>query len=120
VDDIVKGHILALEKGKSGERYILGGENITYNDMVDIVTQQLQKKRYRIHMPLSIMKGLSAVELLRARISNHEPWIIPKWVSKYLYDCALDSSKAQKELGYTITPFHEGAARTIEWLSKKN
>jgi hypothetical protein len=79
-----------LEKGKSGERYILGGENITYNDIVDIVQGQLGKKNFRIYMPIGLMKGLSSFELLRAKISNHEPWMVPKWVAKYLYDNALD------------------------------
>jgi nucleoside-diphosphate-sugar epimerase len=120
VDDIVKGHILALEKGVSGERYILGGENITYRDIVGIVEDEIEAKRYKIYMPLSIMKGLSAIELLRAKVSSHEPWIIPKWISKYLYDCVLDSSKACNELGYTITPFRKGTARTIEWLNEQD
>jgi farnesol dehydrogenase len=120
VDDIVKGHILALEKGRSGERYILAGDNLTYNDVEKIVLGQLGKKNIRIYMPIGLMKGLSSFELLRAKISNHDPWIIPKWISKYLYDCALDSSKACNELGYTIMPFAEGTAKTIEWLKAQN
>jgi nucleoside-diphosphate-sugar epimerase len=116
VDDIVKGHILALEKGRSGERYILGGENISFNDVVATLEETTGKRKIKIYMPLSLMKGLSSFELLRAKISNYEPWIVPKWVSKYLYDCALDSSKAKNELGYTITPFREGTTKTLEWL----
>ncbi len=91
IGNVVNDHILASEKGRPGERYIPGGENLTFD------------------------------ELSRAldHVTGLPPAITPDFVKKYMNHWSLSSRKAIEELGYEITPFKEGAKRTIEWLGRK-
>lgn len=116
VEDVVTGHILASEKGRPGQRYILGGENISFNEMFRLLGIETGIKRRMMHFPEGLLSGIATgMEFL----SNHtgQPALITKgWVKKYLNNGSLSSSKAINELGYEITPFEEGLKCTISWL----
>jgi len=114
IEDVVDGHFLAMEKGRSGERYILGGENISYEHLVKTILKVCNKKVKILTIPEAVIKLYSHWELFRAKISDYEPWIVPKWVEKYKYNAAYSSKKAEVELGYKITPLAEGLTRTIQ------
>ena len=117
IDDVVNGHILAMSKGQTGEKYILGGENVSYNEFFDTLTK-VSGKKYRLYKtPLFLMLGFAKLQELLAGSFNRPPLITPKWVKRYLYDWALSSQKAQRELGYEITPLEKGMAQTIKWLN---
>lgn len=114
IEDVVNGHLLAIEKGRSGERYILGGENISYEHLINTALKVCDRKVKVIPIPEAIIKLYSFLDLFRAKVSDYEPWIVPKWVEKYKYDAAFSSNKAITELGYAITPFEEGLKKTIQ------
>ncbi len=118
VDDVVHGILQAMEKGRSGERYILGGVNVTFNEFIN-TTRQLSgiDKKLR-HIPFSVLSIFSHLQLAYAKLTGKPPTITPDWIRKYNYHWALDSSKAMNELGYRIRPLEEGIAYTIEWLKK--
>ena len=116
VDDVVRGHILAMERGKSGERYLLGGENLSYNDFFKLLAE-LSNKHYRmIHMPSSLAMGYSYFEQSRAKVFNSYPQITPSWVKTFLADWAFSCEKAKKEIGYSITPLRDALSTTVKWL----
>jgi farnesol dehydrogenase len=119
VDDVVQGHILAMERGKTGHTYILGGTNHDYNEFFDTLKNVTGIRRRMIHMPISFQMLFSRFQLLKTKFGG-EPLITPKWIAKGKYDWKVDPSKAVNELGLQITPLDEGLRRTVEWVRSQN
>jgi len=120
VDDVVNGHILALEKGIAGEKYILGGENISYIDFFKVLSEISGEKYILFKFPLYLMLFLSFFMLLIAKGFGVRPLITPGWVRKYNYNWVLSSNKACEQLGYKITPLRTGITRTLDFLKSGN
>lgn len=118
IDDVVEGHILAATSGKKGERYILGGENLTFRELFDIVGEACGKRRIIFPLPVFLMKLIIKMAFLISRITGKSPFITSDWLDKYLNDWIISSEKAASGLGYRITPFREGAAKTVNWIRK--
>ncbi len=116
IDDVVNGHILAMEKGVKGSTYILGGSNHSYMEFFQLLRSLSGINRRLFPMPLWIIRFVAYVNLKSAQLFGIEPVITPKWVAKAKYDWKVDASKAHKELGMTITPLREGLQRTIDWI----
>lgn len=117
IDDVVRGHLLAMKYGNRGERYILGGENVSYNDFFRILSE-VSKSHYRmIHIPQWMALAVSNIEKFRAQLTDHYPLLTPGWVKTFLADWEFSTEKAQSHLGYTITPFHEALEKTVQWLA---
>jgi nucleoside-diphosphate-sugar epimerase len=120
VQDVVEGHLLAMERGRPGERYLLGGENASYNELFEIVSE-LSGRRYRLfHVPGFLALLTSEVERFRGKHFKHHPLITPAWVRTFIADWAFSTEKAQIELGCKITPLREALAMTIDWLQQLN
>jgi len=120
VDDVVNGHILAAEKGKSGERYILGGENISFNSFFSILAEVSGKRYLLFPVPLFIMTATARFLEYQEKFTGISPPVTVPWVKKYMHDWSISSEKAVNELGYKITPFKQGVTQTLQWLYKKN
>lgn len=118
VDDVVSGHILALEKGESGERYILGGNNMTYIDLFNQLSQITGRKYRLFKLPLFTMLTISWCMLLMSKLFKIPPLITPPWVKKYNNNWELSSEKAINNLGYQVTPINVTIAETIKYLKK--
>lgn len=119
VDDVAEGHILAMKKGKTGERYILGGENIAFIDLMKLIARESGKKFRFIKIPVFIMFLLSWMFLIIAKITGIKPLITPGFVKKFLPDWRVSSEKAKKELDYNPVSIELGIKQTIEWLKKE-
>jgi len=118
VDDVVEGHVLAMEKGRVGQRYILGGENVSLRQFFRIV-DQVSGKRHRQLPIFKVLPLLFAVcQEKRAQWFGVYPRITPGWVRAFLADWAHSSEKARRELGYRPTPLVEGMRITYEWLQR--
>jgi farnesol dehydrogenase len=116
ITDVLDGLILAMKKGRSGERYIIGGQNLTYNEFFETLGKVIGKSRFMIKIPLKIIMFISEIQLHLAELTGKPPVITPVWVKKYFHSWAISSNKAKNELGYQITPIHEGINKTLEWL----
>ena len=116
VDDVVTGHLLAMENGRAGERYVLGGENLTYDELFGIMTELAGKKYLMFHLPVPVMEFVADIMLLLAKVSGIPPLIIPGLVRKYYHNWNVSCEKAMHELGYRPVGFKTGAGLTIEWL----
>jgi farnesol dehydrogenase len=120
VDDVVNGHILAMQKGRSGERYILSGVNASYLEFFDVLARVTGKKLRLFPLPVWAMMLAGRALQLRTALTGKPPLLTPKWIKKYLYDWSLDCSKAQQELGYTYRPLEEGLQQTVEWIRQQS
>ncbi|HVX51543.1 MAG TPA: NAD-dependent epimerase/dehydratase family protein [Chitinophagaceae bacterium] len=119
IDDVVNGHILAMQKGRSKERYILSGVNAAYNEFFTILSDVTGKQLRLINLPVWAMMLAGRFMMLRTKLTGKPPLLTPKWIKKYLYDWSLSCEKAQTELGYTYMPLREGLEKTICWLKKQ-
>ena len=118
VNDVVQGFIQAMNSGKPGERYILSGEDASFNDLIKIIAD-ISGKYYRMYrLPQSLILIASSVMLLYARLSGSEPLIIPDYVRKFGIDWSVSCEKARKELGYNPITLRQGITNTLEWISR--
>jgi farnesol dehydrogenase len=116
VDDVVRGHILAMEKGRVGERYILGGENASLRRFFEVVDDVCGRRHRQVPLPRPLALAYAHLEQRRAQWFGSHPRITPGWVATFLQDWAYSCAKAERELGYTCTPLREGVRLTCEWL----
>lgn len=116
VDDLVKGHILAMEKGRIGERYILGGENASLKHIYELVDEASGKRHFQISLTPAVAMFYAKAERTKAEWFGLYPQITPGWVETFLQEWAYSCAKAEEELGYTITPLREGIRTTFQWL----
>jgi farnesol dehydrogenase len=120
VHDVVKGHVAAMERGAMGEKYLLGGENVSYNEFFEMLAE-LSKRKYRLfHVPPSLALAVSQLEKFRAEWFGHYPLITPGWVRTFLADWAFSCAKAERDLGYKITLLREALDSTVKWLDNHN
>ena len=121
IRDRVNGQIFAMQKGISGEKYILGGTNISFKNFFGEISVVSGKNYKLFHLPFSMMLVISKFELFMAETFGKNPLITPPWVKRYLQNRPVSSKKAIANLNYSITPLNEGIQKTIEWLkSEKN
>ncbi len=116
VDDLVQGHLLAMDRGRPGERYILGGENVSLKQLFALVDAATGRRHFQVNLPPALAKAFGHWEQLKAAWLGLHPKITPGWVETFLTDWTYSSAKAQRELGYHITPLAEGIRLTCTWL----
>ena len=119
IDDIVDGHIQAMKHGTPGEKYFLGGENISYKHLFEVMKKNVRTKGLIFKAPQSIVNTLSWIEFLLAKSTGREPSITPDFVVRLGQNAACDCSKAVREIGYHITPFEEALRTTILSIQNK-
>jgi NAD+-dependent farnesol dehydrogenase len=119
IDDVVTGHMLAMEKGKAGEKYILGGENLSFNTFFSLLERKSEKKYLLIKVPMPLMMVYGWQEEMMANVFGRTPLVTTKWIKKYNLDFSFSSEKAVRELGYKITPFEQGLNTTLSWLRQE-
>ena len=120
VDDVVNGHFLAMEKGLGGEKYILGGENLSYRSFFQAIKQNIGKKIRLIRIPKLLIKIWSFFYMSICLLLKRETHFSPKAVDRLAQSRALSCDKAIRQLNYSITPFSEGIQKTIIHLKNKN
>ncbi len=115
VADVVAGHIGAARSGRKGERYILGGENLTHKQAFQITAEVVGGIVPRARMPIAVLKLGAKLFDAAGRIMNKQPLVTSELFSGAgLYNW-YSSEKAQRELRYTITPFRDAVAKTYSW-----
>lgn len=113
IDDVVQGHIAAMRFGKAGERYILGGANLSYADVVHFIKGLIPQSRLVSATP-SVLTAMGWWNIVRYRLTGKEPELTPNVVKRITRNAALECCKAVNELNYRITPFPTGLQMTIK------
>ncbi|PSR99760.1 Dihydroflavonol 4-reductase [Actinidia chinensis var. chinensis] len=116
VDDVVEGHIAALNNGQPGERYLLTGENASFVDVFDMAAALTGTARPRFKIPLSIIEVYGWISVLFSRIAGKLPLISPPTVCVLRHQWAYSCEKAKTELGYNPRGLNEGLAEVLPWL----
>ncbi|MDQ3535199.1 MAG: NAD-dependent epimerase/dehydratase family protein [Bacteroidota bacterium] len=120
IDDVVRGHIQAMNIGKSGENYLLGGENISFNDFIDYIKKFTGENKWMIRINSSLIYGLIIVQEKICILIKKPPFITTSWFRRLEQSAAYSSNKAINQLDYKITPFSKGIKRTIDFLKINN
>ncbi len=118
VNDVVQGHLLAMEKGRKGERYILGGENLSFAQLIQRTNMIIGRKSPKFYLPRSAMGTVSKILKLAQVMGLHlhmTPELVQQMSSWYLF---VDSSKAKRELGYNPRSIDDAIRGTISWLKE--
>lgn len=116
VDDVALGHLLAAERGKVGERYILGGENLTLKQVLDTLAEVSGLPRVRMRIPRVVALGWAYADVSLGHLNRaHLPMATPDAVrisGKYEF---FSSAKAAKELGFPQSSAREALRKAVEW-----
>jgi dihydroflavonol-4-reductase len=117
VTECARGHIAALEKGRRGERYILGGENLTLKQILDKLAAitGLPSPSVRVPYVLALATGV-VDEVVTGRIRGREPRATIDAVRMGRKKMFVSSAKAERELGWKIVPVEEALRRAAEWF----
>src|SRR5688572_29969639 len=116
VEDVAKGHALALEKGRAGERYFLAGENVDMNAFFERLREVAGIAPPRRHIPYGAAAALGWLLYAWAELTGLPPVLTHEVVGVFREHWAYSSDKAERELGYRARPLSEGLRRTVEWL----
>lgn len=119
VDDVARGHLAALERGKRGERYFLCGENATLTDLFRALSEITGKAAPSRHIPYGVATALGLCLWTWAELSGHPPLLTHNEVGVFREHWAYLSTKAERELGYARTPLREGLRLTVDWLKQE-
>ncbi len=115
--ECARGHVAALEKGKSGERYILGGQNLTLKQILDQLARITGLPSPKVKLPYIFAFAAGVVdETITGRILNREPRATIDTVRMGRKKMFASSDKAERELGWKIVPVEGALRRAVEWF----
>jgi dihydroflavonol-4-reductase len=116
VDDVANGHLLAMEKGKVGQRYILGGENLSLKQVLDLLSEVSGRPQVRARIPRAVALVWAYLDTGLARLNpKHIPAATPDAVRVSSKKEYFSSARAMRELGYTYIPAREALRKAVEW-----
>ena len=119
VDDVSRGHILALKKGKTGRRYILGGENMTLKEIFETISEITGAPPPRIKLPHNLILPLAYLFEMVSRITGTEPLATVDGVKLSKKKMFFSSKRAETELGYSHRPARQAIRDAVEWFGKQ-
>ncbi|MEZ5833168.1 MAG: NAD-dependent epimerase/dehydratase family protein [Dongiaceae bacterium] len=118
VDDVAEGHILALEHGRPGERFILGGDNLTLKEILTEIAVITGRPAPRIQVPHRVVMPIAAMAEMWGRISNREPFVTLDGVRLARKKMFFSSQRAIERLGYRPRPATEAIVDAIDWFER--
>ncbi len=116
VDDVAQGHLLALDKGRIGQNYILGGTDVPLQTMLGDIAFLSGRRAPTIKLPRAPLFPLAYAAEALARITGKEPFLTADALRMSRYHMFFSSEKAKRELGYTARPYREGLHDALSWF----
>jgi dihydroflavonol-4-reductase len=118
VDDVAESLIKAWQIGKSGQRYLIIGENLTFTQIRTIIAKEIGINPPNIKLPIWLLKILASIFVFISSITGKKPKLTPAMVNFFTLEFWFDNSKSIKELGITYTPFKESIKRAVKWYKE--
>ena len=116
VDDVAAGHLLALKRGRIGERYILGGEDVSLRQMLTDIAALVGRKPPTLNLPRGPLYPLAVVTEAIGQLTGKEPMLTRDALKMASHRMFFSSDKARAELGYTARPYAEGLKDALAWF----
>jgi dihydroflavonol-4-reductase len=116
VDDVAEGHVLAEEKGRVGERYILGNHNVTLQDFYAVVGRVAGVKIPRRKIPVAVAEGMGFLMEKVAEARHTRPLATLKATRYAAHTHFFDNGKARRELGLPVTPLEVTIEKSVRWF----
>jgi dihydroflavonol-4-reductase len=116
VDDVAEGHLAAAERGRVGERYILGGENMTLAEILAEISAVMGRRPPWLRVPHSVLFPVAIGAELAARVTGRDPFVTFDGVRMSRKKMYFSSEKASRELGYAPRPAREAIADAVGWF----
>src|SRR5579864_4765648 len=115
VEECAAGHLLAAEKGKVGERYLLGGENLTLKALLDMLAKITGLPTPKLKIPHGLALGVAYASTVFSRLIGRVPNIPIEAVKVAQHMMFVDCSRAQRELGFKAGPVSAALERAVRW-----
>jgi dihydroflavonol-4-reductase len=119
VDDVAAGHLLAFHRGRAGERYILGGEDMTLRDILEYIARRVGRKPPRIRLPYAVVLPIACVAEVLAKITGRSGRVTLEGVRMSRKHMFFSSAKAVRELGYRWRPPLEAFDDAVRWFGER-
>lgn len=116
VDDVAAGHLAALQKGRIGERYILGGQNVLLGDMLGEIARFVGRSPPKLRLPRLLIFPIAYGAEAIAHFTGREPFVTTTGLRLAKDLMFFSSAKAEHELGYRARPYAEAIAEAITWF----
>jgi dihydroflavonol-4-reductase len=116
VDDIADGHLAALKHGVVGERYILGGANVEFADMLADIARLVGRKPPRLRIPRAAVMPIAYAAETMARFTCREPFTTVDGIRMSAYRMFFTAAKAERDLGFRSRPYLQGLEDAIRWF----
>jgi len=116
VDDVAEGHALALERGRIGERYVLGGENLLLKDLLALVANVVGRRPPRIELPEAVVWPAAWLMEGFARVTGIPPMMTRDHIKMARHKMFYSSDKAKRELGYASRPVRSAIEDAVSWF----
>src|SRR6266566_4375730 len=118
VDDVAAGHLAAFQSGRIGERYILGGENVSLGSMLADIAQIVGRRPPTLRFPIAALYPVALGAEWWARLTGTEPFATTDGLRMARHHMFFNDAKARRELGYTSRPYREAIADAIAWFKQ--
>jgi NAD+-dependent farnesol dehydrogenase len=115
IDAVLDAHVAAMERPDIRNRYVIGGENLSFNEFFQILSSIHGRSYYMLRLPLGVLLFAAHLMQFLGRLNLIRPRLTPPWVRKYLHDHRLSPARAERDLGMPLISFREGAYRTLLW-----
>jgi dihydroflavonol-4-reductase len=116
VDDVADGHLAALTRGRIGERYILGGENMTLAALLGRIAHLTDRAVPRLRLPRAWIFPIALAAEATARVTKREPFVTLDGLRMAKHRMYFTSAKAERDIGYHARPAEDGLRDAIAWF----
>jgi len=118
VDDVAEGHMLALERGRIGDIYILGGQNVTLKQMLDDIAKAVGRKPPGVRLPRRPLYPIAYAAEAIARVTGKEPFVTADALDMSKHKMFFSSAKAERDLGYRARDYVSALEDALRWFSE--
>jgi nucleoside-diphosphate-sugar epimerase len=120
VRDIARAHIAAVDKGRTGERYLLGGADVTLKEIFNMIERLMGKKESQFVLPKWVLRAVVPFYTLLSKFNGREPVLTYEKYLELTIPKHVNSQKAISELDYRMSPLEDMIKESYEWLKQEN